>query len=204
MLKKWFKPFDTILLIAIILILGVGTFTVSATPAPITPHGTARFQSATATINTSSNSVRYQKIWNQAIKAWNRTGVFEFVPTSDDSAQVITSTNSALGVNYTGMTYITTGSDGYISHTQSELNPQALAAYHYSTSEIVNVAEHELGHSIGLLHNPNRASVMFAANRYYSIQSVDTQSVQQLYATQPDRIGNVRRKIIFKDPIHVK
>lgn len=102
------------------------------------------------------------------------------------------------------MTYITTGSDGYIQHTESELNPQTLKVYRYSTSEMVNVAEHELGHSIGLLHNPNRASVMFAANRYYSIQAVDSKSVQQLYTTQADRIAISNKKIIFRDPVNIK
>ncbi|EHO54102.1 Matrixin [Lentilactobacillus kisonensis DSM 19906 = JCM 15041] len=200
--EKIIKHFTIAFLVSFILLLG-GSIKASAV-APITPHGTARFESATATIDTTNNSVRYQKIWDKAVQAWNQTGVFEFVPTTDSDAQVTTSTNSGLGGAYTGMTYITTGSDGYIQHTESELNPQTLKVYRYSTSEMVNVAEHELGHSIGLLHNPNRASVMFAANRYYSIQAVDSKSVQQLYTTQADRIAISNKKIIFRDPVNIK
>lgn len=201
MLKKLIKISSAIIMITALFI--VSSITVSAA-AQMTPHGTARWASATATINTSNNSAKYQKIWNKAVKAWNRTGVFEFTLTSDSSAQINASTNTGLGGSFTGMTYITTGSDGYMQSVTSELNPQTLDVYDYSTSEKVNVAEHELGHAIGLLHNLNRASVMFAANRYYSIQKVDTQSVQQLYATQMDRVSMRNKKILFRDPVNVK
>lgn len=200
MIKKLITICGAIIMITALLI--VSTITVSA--AEITPHGTARWESATATINTSNNSAKYQKIWNKAITAWNQTGIFEFVLTSYPNAQINTSTNTSLSGSYTGMTYITTGSDGYMQSVTSELNPQTLDAYDYSTAEKVNVAEHELGHALGLLHNPNRASVMFAANRYYSIQKVDTQSVQQLYATQMDQVSMRNKKIIFRDPVNVK
>lgn len=119
MIKKLITICGAIIMITALLI--VSTITVSA--AEITPHGTARWESATATINTSNNSAKYQKIWNKAITAWNQTGIFEFVLTSDPNAQINTSTNTSLSGSYTGMTYITTGSDGYMQSVTSELNP---------------------------------------------------------------------------------
>ena len=56
------------------------------------------------------------------------------------------------------------------------LNP----SYGYSQERIVNTAEHELGHAIGLDHNESE-SVMQSAGSFYSIQSQDVAAVQALY-----------------------
>lgn len=63
------------------------------------------------------------------------------------------------------------------------------------------VAEHELGHAIGLNHNPGKASVMYASNRSYSIQRVDIEGVNQLYAGSPAQtsLGMKSKQII--DPV---
>lgn len=204
MIKKISVVFSLLLTMFMILMMGNVYVRASNVVDNNTAYGTARFQTSTATINVSGGSSKYQKIWNQAITGWNQTGVFNFVLTSDNSAQITAFTNSALGNNYTGMTYITLGTDGYIKHVTVELNPRTLKNYHYSTSQISNVAEHELGHSLGLSHNPQRASVMYASNRYYRIQPVDIQNVQLLYATQSDSVPNTHKRIVIKDKVFLK
>ena len=57
------------------------------------------------------------------------------------------------------------------------LNP----LYGYSNQRIVNTAEHELGHAIGLDHT-NNVSVMQPAGSYYTIQQADVQAVKKLYS----------------------
>lgn len=57
------------------------------------------------------------------------------------------------------------------------LNP----TYGYSYQRIVNTAEHELGHVIGLDHS-DEVSVMQPAGSNYSIQPADVQNVQKLYS----------------------
>ena len=54
--------------------------------------------------------------------------------------------------------------------------------YGYTNDRIVNTAEHELGHVIGLDHNDSEISVMQSAGSYYGIQQTDIDKVQALYA----------------------
>ncbi len=67
-------------------------------------------------------------------------------------------------------------------HAKAIMNPDALKRFEYNSREINNVAEHELGHAIGLAHSHYLKSVMYASNRDYSIQPDDIRGVQQLYS----------------------
>ena len=178
--------------------VGLSTITVLAA-APITPHGTARFSSATATINISHNSTKYKRIWERAIQAWNRTGAFTFVMTKS-KAMVSAATDTKLGADYAGMACVTVNKQGYLSHVDIKINPVTFKIFKYSTNEMVNVAEHELGHAMGLNHNSNRASVMYPANRYYSVQRVDIEGVNRFYKSQANMVKLPDRTGIFMDP----
>ncbi len=50
------------------------------------------------------------------------------------------------------------------------------------TTNRVNVAEHELGHAMGLAHNPSKQSVMYKTTRYVSVQPIDVKNVRNLYS----------------------
>lgn len=99
------------------------------------------------------------------------------------------------------MTYLTTNSQNFITQAKCQINNQALRSFHYAKFEWINVAEHELGHAIGLNHNPGKASVMYVANRSYSIQKVDTDSVRQLYSLPSVRISTGSKGKRIADPI---
>ena len=68
------------------------------------------------------------------------------------------------------------------THVTIRLNRHYLLnyTYNYSNERIVNTAEHELGHAIGLDHNDGE-SVMQPAGSFYSIQDMDVEAVRQLY-----------------------
>ena len=75
---------------------------------------------------------------------------------------------------------------GYILHADVNLNAGYLLnpTYGYSQQRIINTAEHELGHAIGLQHS-DAASVMQPAGSFYSIQPRDVQAVKKLYSNRP-------------------
>lgn len=159
--------------------------------AAITPVYPCRFPTATATVKLNVGGY-YGKIWQKAIQAWNKTGVFSFKLTAASNAQIqITGLpKGAYSTTYVGMTYIYHDNNGNISSDQTYLNTALLKAAHYTKTQDVHVAEHELGHTVGLAHNPGEKSVMYYANRYYPIEAVDSEAVRAHYAmsTAEDRI----------------
>ena len=71
-----------------------------------------------------------------------------------------------------------------ITHVDVKLNRYFLlnSDFGYTHKRIVNTAEHELGHAIGLDHDDSKTSVMQSAGSYYGIQQVDIDTVHALYA----------------------
>lgn len=119
-----------------------------------------------------------------AMNAWNRTGVFTFHEINEKSRAQITvsvsddSSTSAAGVTSTTYNPVT----GHMLKAHVHLNRYYLQNrwYGYSDSRIVNTAEHELGHAIGLNHN-NGVSVMYPKGSIYTIQPRDIKAVKKLY-----------------------
>ncbi len=124
----------------------------------------------------------------KAIDQWNQTGAFTFRPVQNktDANIVITAVdrqqNGAAGLTNTK----TDATTGYLLHADVQLNAGYLlnTNYGYSPQRIVNTAEHELGHAIGLQHT-NATSVMQPAGSFYPIQSTDVEAVKRLYQKRP-------------------
>ena len=70
-----------------------------------------------------------------------------------------------------------------IAKEDVKLNKDTLKKEHYTKKERINVAEHELGHALGLNHNlKNSKSVMNPANRCYSIKKTDIKGMNKIYS----------------------
>lgn len=125
----------------------------------------------------------YTSVWTKAIEDWNSTGVFRFTIVGRDAQiRVKPSIINGVGNNdYAGVAYVTHNASQILS-TEVRLNQPVLAAYRYTKTERIHVAEHELGHAIGLAHNPSKKSVMYEQNRSYGIQKVDVDAVRLLYS----------------------
>ena len=130
------------------------------------------------------NNLQLRSAAIDAMNAWNRTGAFTFYQTDDKSrAQIVISTVDDSDTNAAGETATTYNpSTGHLLKADVHLNRYYLQNewYGYSNNRIVNTAEHELGHAIGLNHT-NSVSVMYPKGSIYTIQPQDIQNVRKIY-----------------------
>ena len=138
-----------------------------------------------ATVYVNTNNAQLDAATNTAIQNWNQTGAFTFKPVNNQSkADIVVTTMNRSDSNAAGLTKTSSNSlTRRFMHATVYLNTYYLTdpSYGYSQERIVNTAEHELGHAIGLDHN-NAVSVMQPAGSFYTIQPDDVQAVQKLYA----------------------
>lgn len=177
----------------------------SAHKAPLFSPYRFEVPQATIRIKDATNS----DIWTSAINKWNKSQAFKFVKTSSGSAQIQADSYSSMkGSNrdITGITYSYTNTASQLLSANVRLNIGPLNKYHYTRSQRINVAEHELGHSMGLLHDPSSKSVMYYRNRYVSIQPVDIAAVKNDYATLhfDDIFQSTPVTKKFTDPVNKK
>ena len=148
-------------------------------------------RSATIYVNID-NQTLYQAA-ETAIKRWNETGALTFKETNDkNKADIYFHTNNDPTNGSAGLTTVESNAmTGYFVHADVTINAGYLLnpEYGYGTDRIVNTAEHELGHAIGLKHT-NDISVMQPAGSMYSIQQEDIDHVNQLYNQKASGSGS--------------
>ena len=164
-----------------------GTSTSNLSTTDTTPESNgARWAQNTASIYIQSTDETLVAAYKEAITNWNNTGAFIFTLTDDASTADIVATDysdansQAAGLADTQTNVLT----NRITHVDVKLNRYFLlnSDFGYTHKRIVNTAEHELGHAIGLDHDDSKTSVMQSAGSYYGIQQVDIDTVHALYA----------------------
>ena len=138
----------------------------------------ARWDQATAKVYLDPEmDETFTRAYEEALESWNQTGAFAFqLVTSEEEADILLtemddSTVSAAGEAESQTNVLT----NRFKRVTVRLN-----RYYLLNKRIVNTAEHELGHAIGLDHTEEE-SVMQAAGSFYSIQERDIEAVRQLY-----------------------
>ena len=152
-----------------------------------TYYSGARWSSNSANVYIETTNETLIEAYEEAINAWNATGVFTFNLVSDESsADIIATDYSDASSKAAGFAETETNAlTNRITHVDVKLNTYYLTEndYGYTHDRIVYTAEHELGHAIGLDHDDDEQSVMQSSGSYYGIQDVDIQKVQELYAS---------------------
>ena len=144
----------------------------------------ARWDKASATVYIDAQDETFRSAYQEAIRTWNQTGAFIFQIVNDKNQANIVATEMNDGtVSATGEAESQTNLlTKRFTNVTVRLNRYYLlnSQYGYSYERIVNTAEHELGHAIGLEHNEEK-SVMQSSGSFYEIQAVDVQAVKELY-----------------------
>lgn len=159
-----------------------------------TPTEGIRWPSRRIWIYMDTHDRAIRSAFKSAVSAWNRVGVVHLRWTKNEGRADIIARDGSLssnsnsttpGVGYTtsqlGSTSTQYNPDTHaLINARSTLDPDQLdyASHHFRTE----VAEHELGHALGLAHAPEYMhSVMIPRNVKTGIARLDRQTLRQLY-----------------------
>lgn len=184
MRKKILNKTKKILAVLLITTM-MSSVTVYGSTKATTPMKGWRYAKKTASYQVNSTSKKYKNTWSKATKKWIDSG-FKWTKKGSSKTTVASyEDNSKSGLKIAGYCNTTyRASDGVIVKNKIRLNRAVFKKYDYTEAQIINVAEHELGHALGLAHNnQGSVSVMNPANRYYSIQKCDIKGMEKRYST---------------------
>lgn len=156
-----------------------------------TPLEGYKWPSKNVSIAITSTDPRTKQAFADAINAWNNTGAIDFQLTDRDQDANIVANDKDLSSGDQDYGDVITEELG---QTNTEYDPSTKILSHATSSLDINklanrsreyrmwVAEHELGHAIGLDHADQHAnSVMVPANPKTGITSMDINAVRNLY-----------------------
>lgn len=162
------------------------------------PNSGYKWSTPDATVYIKTKNPMLIQAYKNAINAWNQTNSFKFVLTDNPQSQIICNERNLTSTKQDDG--LTTSQE--LGNTETSYLQQAKLIQHANVvldnSGLLNdentknnsqyatwVAEHELGHAIGLDHTPQNAnSVMVPSNPQHGITENDVTTVKQLYGIQ--------------------
>ncbi|WP_191982290.1 matrixin family metalloprotease [Secundilactobacillus paracollinoides] len=150
-----------------------------------------RWADRVVTYRITDRSAYYRQIWQRAVQHWNAAGVVSLISAQPGApaelqmsavTPIPTGYGQIIGLTYTSYHRNTQiGNRPVLASAHSYLYKRVAKQMAYSQVEREHVAEHEIGHALGLTHAASKRSVMYYANRQSAITLADVAGLKQAY-----------------------